>query len=153
MTVQVKQAVVRRSWRPSNAKIAGGVVWLGGVVTTAMFLSSFVRLDGLLLLAVAAGVQATLTAIELSFWRGDRNGITVGVMVFDSAINAAGLWPMVRNIDQSNLWWFLVDVTGLAPTMSPAIAGILALIVGFVLAAAPELIWKLERRNGTPATS
>jgi hypothetical protein len=132
-------------WKPSGPQAGGLLVWLGGVWTTALFLGSFVRLEALWLFAVAVAVQLVLTALELPFWRGERSGIIVGIIVVDSAINAAGLWAFVRNIDQSNLWWFFVDVTGLSPSLSPAIAGFMALLAGFVLAAAPELIWKLER--------
>jgi hypothetical protein len=145
MTVAVAK---KRAWVPSKTKVLGGVAWFGGVWTTALFLASFADLESLTLLGVAMVVQLMFTAMELSFWKGDRSSITVAVLIADTAINAAGLWPMLQRIDQSNLWWFLIDVTGLSPVMSPVVGGGIACAIGFLLAAAPEFIWRSEKKAG-----
>jgi hypothetical protein len=120
------------------------LLWFCATFTTYLFLSSVIayRLDttGVIIAAVLA--QLTLTVLESDFIRGRRSEVSVFAIVIDTLLNAAGLWPFVQAIDQTSVWIMLTELSGLTGGVSTYMAGLLAIIGGYVLAIAPEKIWR-----------
>jgi hypothetical protein len=124
-------------------RIASCILWLCAVTTTHMFLVGLLPATpvGTVWLAAAA-LQLILTILQSEFWSGQSGYVSTFAVMFDTGINAAGIWPYIQNLDRTNVWYMIAELTGLGGTMSPLVAGLLAIIIGYVLAAAPEIVWR-----------
>lgn len=122
---------------------AGIVVWLISAWATALFAKQ-IGIEESVSYIIGIGIQFLFTRAELPVWR--KQGYPVlGIVValFDSALNAVGVWPYIRdNFGNTELWRMTVDVTSSAsnePTL--AVRVVFALAVGIAVAAAPEYFW------------
>lgn len=128
------------------SKMIAGVLWLVGVAATY---ASIVILIGdapwYVTVGTALAVQAGLTAIEYTFYNGGtKNEVGVIAIVFDVAFNAGGLYGPMSRIGATPTGGALSDAFGVAPSVGKIAALVLAVIIGYLLARAPEYIWESE---------
>jgi arginine exporter protein ArgO len=91
---------------------------------------------------VAIGSQALLTFMERGLWRGKHvSAVTVAALLFDVLLNAGGVYPLAMRIGATPTAGMLADAFGWERAISPIGAMILAIIGGFLIAAAPEEFW------------
>jgi hypothetical protein len=131
-------------------RVSGGnqfvalVIWLLGVATTYQ-VATVLWPSGVwyAALGVALAAQALMTWLEGPTLRGRPNPISLVVLLFDSLINAGGVYILLSaRIGQLPAAQMAADVAGTDPTFSPlAVAGV-SLLVGFILAATPEAVWR-----------
>lgn len=139
----MQRAATGSPMRANPNKIVAVLIWIGAVYTTGLCLQTLnPNLAGSELWLWAAAVQAVLTVLESPFWSGQRKDVNGVAVLIDTGINAGGLWPLLRNLDQTPTWGMITDMTGYAAYVSPYIAFVLALGLGFILAKAPESAWK-----------
>jgi hypothetical protein len=124
-------------------RIAACILWVCAVTTTQLFLAGLMpaATTGTVWLAAAA-LQLVLTVVQSEFWSGQRGQVSTFAVLVDTGINAAGIWPYIQNLDRTNVWDMIAELTGVGGTMSPLVAGFLAIIIGYILAAAPERVWR-----------
>lgn len=125
-------------------KIVSVLLWLGGVFTTYLFISTAAagRYEEWQVVTAAFVMQTILTVLESDFIRGMRSEVSVFAIVVDTLLNAAGLWTFITGIDQSTLWLMLSEVFGVGGNMSAWAAGVIAMVLGYMLAIAPEKVWR-----------
>lgn len=120
-------------------KLVAAVLWGAACYTTWLFLDALQPgIDWWWALVI----QGVLTVIESDFFRGQRNMVSTTATGIDTAINAGGLWPLAVNLGKTQTWVMVQNVTNTTGGVSPIAAGALAVLVGLVLAAAPERIWR-----------
>jgi hypothetical protein len=74
-------------------------------------------------------------------WRGKPSSVGIGALLLDVLMNAGGVYVYVRNIGDTPTVRMLMEAFGLAGDVSPIGAMIVALVIGFLIAAAPEEFW------------
>lgn len=123
-------------------KIAATLIWMAGVYTTMLCIAGLLpgRSDQTIWI-VALLLQFVLTIAQSDFWRGNRQWIAVVAVVTDAAFNAAGLWPIVRNIDQTPIWSMLA-ATGMPADAAGALVFAVTAGVSVFIAATPERLWR-----------
>lgn len=92
-------------------------------------------------IGVGIGVQAILTRLERPVLIGKPNGISWLVLLFDTVVNAGGAFPFAMRIAETPPAQMIVAALHMQATVSPIAAAVLALFIGFLLAAAPESVW------------
>ena len=123
-------------------KIAASLIWLAGVYTTMLCVAGlFPDRSSQTVWGLALLVQFVLTIAQSDFWRGNRQWIASVAVIVDTAFNAAGLWPILRNLDQTPLWSLLLE-TGLPWEASGAVIFALTVGVSVFIAATPERLWR-----------
>jgi hypothetical protein len=131
--------------RPSLGfnRIVAIFLWGLACVTTYQ-LVRVVRPDvqGYALIGVAIAAQVVFTWLERPTLVGKPNKISFAVLFIDTLINAGGIYPMALRAPETPPAQMLISAFGLAPTMSPLGGALLALLFGFLLAAAPEAVWR-----------
>lgn len=139
--------VVNRSHpRPQQGvgfnKLIAVLLWALACVTTYQLIRS-IRPDitGWVLIAVAVGAQVVFTWMERPVLIGKPNRISAIVILFDTLINAGGVYPMALRAPETPPAQMIIHAFNLAPTMSPVGGALLALVFGFLLAASPEAVW------------
>lgn len=131
-------------------RVAAGVAWLGGVATTYLFVHKAAPdlfwLPGII---VAATVQALLTLGERPLWRrllgrkgGKAASLALIITFVDALVNAAGIYPYVGRLAQTDLGTMLAEVLNVQPQMGPLAAFSVALFLGLIVAALPEFLWE-----------
>lgn len=125
-------------------KLIALVVWLLGVGTTYMAINVLLGPDTPWYISVltATVVQLVLTAVEYRFFQGERNEVGVIALCFDVAFNAGGLYDPMTRIGATPVGKALSDAFGVEPTVGKISALILAVVLGYLLARAPEYIWE-----------
>lgn len=105
-------------------------------------LSWFVNLalGGYLMAAVA--VQLLLTLAESPIWKGQKGTIVSWTfLIIDTLVNAAAIFPFVRVLDKTPVWYMIVTSFESDATYHPLAALVLTLFLGAVMAGAPEKLW------------
>ena len=125
----------------TSGQLTAYALWFIAAFTTGRLFS---ELGAILPVAVALGlmIQGIATKLESPWWSGRKNALSAGVVVLDTLVNAGGLWQWIKQLGATSLWQMLVDVSGLQGGMKAMPAFILALILGYILAAAPEKVWQ-----------
>lgn len=141
----------------SGRKVAAAVIWLTSAYATSILieqirggsmvyvsnpLTSIVEFAwGSSLIAAIIG-QFVLTVCEKSIWqRRNLTAVSTVALILDVLINAAAVWPFVERFDSTSVWYFISNWLGMSGGLSNFSSGILCLVVGFILAAAPEYVW------------
>ena len=121
-------------------KIAAALAQLGSFATTWLFIRAlgYVGADGF---AIAVVIEFILTAGKFSLLHG-RGDVLGGVSVlFDTLLNAGGLWPIVQKFGATPSAVMLSEALGLATEMRALPALFFALVFGFLLSALPHWLW------------
>lgn len=126
-------------------RVAAVLVWLGACFTTYLALVALQPSTPWYILAgFGVTLQATVTIIELPMWRRKGfNWLSLLVLAIDVLINAGGVFPAIARIGDTPTARMLQS-GGVPSDMGalPAIA--LALVLGVIIAAAPEVLWQLD---------
>jgi hypothetical protein len=128
--------------RATVNKAVASLTWLAAVYTTYLFLVALGVTPGAWGLTSAVLAQGMLTWLEGPVWQRKFGDIGVFAVVVDTLVNAGGLWPYIRNIDQTPTWAMFQELGAAGGDMNAIVAGFLALMIGYVLAKAPETIWR-----------
>ncbi len=137
----------RRSQGNLN-KLAAIVAWLIGCFTTALFIGKAIGGAWLLAAALAFVAQGLLTLAErplfrLIWGRGGRFTLLAMLSIgIDALLNAAGVYPFVSKLAATDLGAMLVEVFKVQPAVDPISAFVIAVVIGIVLAGAPEGLWE-----------
>lgn len=92
-----------------------------------------------------AVVVEFLLAVSKSLVYGSRKGAdALGwiAIVADTLLNAGGIWPMVKVLDNAPTWIMLKESMGLEGKIGSLPALIVALILGYLLSVAPHRLWR-----------
>lgn len=94
------------------------------------------------MIGVAIGAQIIFTWLEKPFLRGKPNKISTSILLLDTLTNAGGVFPMALRAPETPPAQMIIAAFNMTPTMSPLAALLLSLVAGFLLAAAPEAVWR-----------
>lgn len=141
--VQSEAIPARRSLPPLNGnKIAAIVVWIAGAVSTWLCARAMLAdAPWWLTIAAASIAQFVLTFAERAIWRGRPTGAGLAALAIDVALNAGGLFPYALKLGETPPAQMIISVFGGSRQLAPLSAMIAAIIVGFIIAAAPEELW------------
>ena len=147
-----KRVAEEKSKRPAareggltGEQVAGGLIWLGAAYTTYLMVASLQPgTPWRISLIVGVVVQFVFTICERRVMRWPPSVFGAIVFLFDAAINAGGLFPMLRNVGQTPTAQMLA-ASGVAPTVAVAPALLLSFVVGAIIAIAPEALWRVKR--------
>ncbi len=130
-------------WVPSGNRVVAVIVWLIGVATTYLgFVTMLPDLPWTVALPFALACQGMLTWMERGIWRGRHiTVVTMAALLIDVLLNAGGLYPYMARLGATPPARMLADAFGWGTTISPIGAIVIALIGGFLIAAAPEEYW------------
>lgn len=127
-----------------GGKIAAGLAWLGAVYTTyLMFVGLQPGTPASVAIPVALVVQFVLTMAERPILAGRPGIFTVAVFILDTLINAGGVFPALRNVGRTPTAQMLASA-GTAATVETWPAILLSLVVGAIIAVAPEALWRMR---------
>jgi hypothetical protein len=137
----VRSEPVQRTAPGLNKPIAA-LLW-GLACLTTYQLVQVLRPELRLEYTIAAAIvsQVVFTWLERPVLGGRPNHISTAALVLDTLINAGGIFPMALRAAETPPAQMLIAAFKLAPGMSPAAGAVLALVFGFLLAAAPEAVW------------
>jgi hypothetical protein len=132
------------------SRIASAVAWIGGVFTTYLFVATAAAsIPWYISLIAACVIQWVLTIAEKPLWRVmlRRKGgkfVILGVLMtcVDGVFNAAGIYPYVGRLAQTNVGTMLAEVLGVSQTMGTRASFLLAFVIGLVIAGLPEYLWE-----------
>lgn len=149
MAVQSSPASVAASSQRSPAPISrfiAAMLWLAACVTTWQLLIAVTPgADWRYQIAAGVGLQAIFTAMERPILRGQPNRISMMVLLIDTLINAGGLYPYAARIGATPTAAMVSSAFNMPAQVSPVAAFVLAILIGFLLAAAPEAVWRWQR--------
>lgn len=125
-------------------RVAAVVVWLAAVYTTYLAIVSLQPGTPWWLSAVfALGAQYVFTMAERPIMSCRANLFTLVVFAFDAAVNAGGLFPLLRNVGRTPTAQMLA-ASGVAPVVDVTPALLLSLVAGAIIAVAPEALWRMR---------
>lgn len=134
----------RRASSISGSKIAAVVAWIGAVYTTYLSVQALqMATPWHIAIATAVVIQFVLTMAERPILSGKPQAFTLVVCVFDTLINAGGVFPTLRNVANSPTAQMFA-ATGTPATVGTWPALIISLVVGAIIAIAPEALWRME---------
>lgn len=146
MSVQSRPTGSQPYQLPERATVNKGgavIVWLFGAWATGAFLGQLGVAEPVNFF-IGAGIQFLLTKAEAPIWQGDRNLIRIVALIFDSMLNAAGVWPYMRNLGSTSFWVMVSEWIGSSGEPNMITRAIVVLVVGLLTAIGPEVLWEQE---------
>jgi hypothetical protein len=126
-------------------KTVAVALWLAGAWTTYLLIARMVVDQAWYTSAIEAMIiQGFLTALESPVWRGRPGPVNVVAVVIDALANAGGIFPFTERIGGTPPAQMFIQAFHLNPNISPIVAVLFALLLGYILAAGPEAIWRWE---------
>lgn len=124
-------------------KIAAGVIWLLACITSWQLVAAVTPgMDGRYQIGIGVLLQAIFTTLERPMLSGRPNKISGVVLILDTLVNAGGIYPFAMRAAAIPAIQMFSTAFNLAPAVSPVAAFLLASLCGFLLAAAPEAVWR-----------
>ena len=130
-----------------GSKAVAVMAWCIGVWTTHLFIKILTRdpitetaPEWTLLAAIV--LQAILTAGESPIWRGRGQWWHIIVLALDSVLNVGGFFVYVMRLDQTDSWAAFNKGLSMTGGLDPLAALIVSLVLGVLLAATPEFLWR-----------
>lgn len=140
----VRVADVPGKMRFPGSKIAAGLAWLGAVYATYLMVTGLQPGTPVTIaLPVALVVQFVFTMAERPILSGRPGIFTVAVFVLDSLINAGGVFPALKNIGRTPTAQ-MIAAAGTPATVEAWPAILISLVVGAIIAVAPEALWRMK---------
>lgn len=137
---QPKPAMFGVSW--SATKGVSAVIWTASLSTSWLFMQAL-GMEGAALYVGAMMVQICLSVLESPYWTGKRYGISVVAVVIDTLLNAGGTWVQLQHLDNTHIWHMLASLAPNVQVETGSIATVIvSLALGYILAAAPERVWR-----------
>lgn len=148
MTVQSRElhngepAAQRQIGLSVNQPIAA-IVWVLACVTTWQLVAAITP-GAVWGFQVGAGVllQVIFTVLERPVLRGRPNKVSGTVLIIDTLVNAGGIFPFALRMSATPTAQMISTTFNLSPQMTPPAAFAVSLLFGFLLAAAPEAVWR-----------
>lgn len=137
----------------NGAKITSRIVWLVGCWATWEALQSFgvsgsvLGINGLLGVMIAVVMQLTLSYLQKPLWNGHPNWLSVIMLMIDAIINATGFWRWFQALPSSTIYAFVAEIAGWQTAPSTQAMGIMGLILGVLVAAAPEYLERVGKQD------
>lgn len=128
---------------PSINQPVAILLWLMACVTTWQLIAAVT--PGMLWyyqVAIGVALQGIFTALERPVLRGKPNRVSLLVLLIDALVNAGGIFPYALRMSATPTAAMMSTTFSLQPQMSPVAAFGVALVLGFLLAAAPEAVWR-----------
>lgn len=129
--------------RSVGNKLIALILWALSCYATYQFFMSISGV-GLAAFFISIIIQAALTFGESPLWRGDINGVGVVALAFDAFTNIGGTFYYIGNLGKTASWQAITATFGTSNDVSGYTQLSLAIVVGVVLAAAPEALWKQQ---------
>lgn len=127
--------------------IAAIFVQLGSFLTTLAFILS-IGVDGWL----GWGLSIVIEFVLFEMKRHEKAGVRWAANMADTLLNGGGLYFLVQNIDNTDVWKMLSEGMGLGAELGHLPALIISLVIGLILSGAPRLLWNQKgRRYGSKA--
>jgi len=131
---------------PSRRRSAGNkfialVLWGLSCYATYQFFVSLAG-TGPAAFFIAIITQATLSFGESPLWRGDISGAGVIALAFDTFTNIGGTFYYIGNLEKTASWQAFTTTFHASSQVSGYTQLFIAIVVGMMLAAAPEALWK-----------
>ena len=128
---------------PSINQPIAAILWIVACVTTWQLVAAVTpEMHPYYQIAIGIGLQAIFTALERPVLHGRPNRVSTLVLAIDTLINAGGIFPFALRMSGTPTAAMLSQTFSLSPQMSPVAAFGVSLLVGFLLAAAPEAVWR-----------
>lgn len=115
----------------SFATTYGCVIAMGGTGYTGFFL--------------ALGIEIVLMAGKSLVFDGRKSGADAFgwiAIALDALLNAGGIWPMIRVLDNAPTWIMLKESMNLQGDIGQLPALIVAIVLGYLLSVAPHRLWR-----------
>jgi hypothetical protein len=146
--MSIMAVAARAAAKSSGAgqRIVSIAAWAVAVWTTESFfrvLAGGGAFRGETFLAAILG-QAIFTWAESPVWRGRGKWWGFTMLGIDSITNVGGLFVYILRLDQTDSWRAFNTGLGLTGGINPLAALIVSVVIGILLAAAPEYLWKGE---------
>lgn len=138
MTTRARQA---RAITINGRKIAAALTQVGSFVTTYLFVLAL-GIDGVPGFLAALAVEFVLMAAKHNTLLARADGIGVVAIVIDTFLNAGGLYPFMQRLDKTPTWGMLVTSLKLQGEVRAVPAMVFAVVIGFLLSAAPTWLWR-----------
>lgn len=130
----------------AGSKLVSMASWAVAVYMTEAFfrvLAGGGEFGGSTFLAAILG-QAIFTWGESPVWRGRGKWWNYTVLGLDTVTNVGGLFVYMTRLDQTDSWQAFNTGLGLTGGINPLAALIVSIVVGVLLAATPEYLWRGE---------
>jgi hypothetical protein len=131
-----------------GSKVVAALAWGIGVWTTHLFMQVLTKGDSGSpadwTLFAALILQAILTAGESPLWRGKGQWWHMVVLAVDSVTNVGGVFVYITRLDQTDSWAAFNTGLGTTGGLNPLAALVVSLVVGVIIAAAPEFLWRQQ---------
>ena len=127
--------------RNAGNKLIALILWGLSCYTTYQFFVSLAG-EGPVVLAIAIIAQAALTFAESPVWRGDISAVGIVTLILDTFTNIGGLFYYIGNLGKSASWQAFAGTFGASTDISGPTQLFLSVVIGVILAAAPEALWK-----------
>lgn len=138
----------RRAPSPANGYFIGAAIaQVGSLLTTYFFFAAIMAGAALpVVIGVSVVIEFILALGKSLLFGRRRDGVVGGAAVlFDTLLNAGGIWPYARNIAASPPAVMIMEAFALRDTMGAVPAFIIALVAGYLLAVAPHRLWRAAR--------
>lgn len=134
----------RTTPRVSGTKIAAGLAWLGAVYATYLMVTGLQPgTPATIAIPVALVVQFVFTMAERPILNGRPGIFTIAVFILDSLINAGGVFPALKNVGRTPTAQ-MIAAAGTPATVEAWPAILISLLVGAIIAVAPEALWRMK---------
>lgn len=128
---------------PSFSKLVAAAIWLLACITSYQLVAALTPgMDSRYQMGVAVFSQVLLTWMERPVLRGKPNKISGMALLIDTLINAGGAFPFALRISATPTAQMISAALNIPNETTPLAAMFIALIAGFLLAAAPEGVWR-----------
>lgn len=145
MAVHSKPVGGERSLHLNRYHAGAVLAQLGSFATTYVFFVAVMEgANWYAILGIALAVEFLLTLGKGLVSRGGAVG--PAAIVFDSLLNAGGIWPSSRHIAESPPAQMIVEAFRLQPTFGLIPAFVLSLLIGYLLAVLPHRLWRAANR-------
>lgn len=138
MTTRARQG---RTIIINGRKVAAALTQIGSFVTTYLFVLAL-GIDGVPGFLVALATEFVLMAAKHNTLLARADGIGIVAIVIDTFLNAGGLYPFMQRLDKTPTWSMLVTSLQLQGEVRAVPALVFALLIGFLLSAAPTWLWR-----------
>lgn len=125
-----------------GGRVVSVASWCVAVWTTTQFLAPLVGEEAGTLVLWAALLQAIMTWGEAPIWAGRPQWWHIAVLVLDTVTNIGGLFFFVIKIDQTDSWQAFNEGLSISGGINPLAALIVSAVLGVLLAATPEFLWR-----------
>lgn len=133
-------------------KGASILAWGIGALFTSLFIAQLVPgITALSTYIIAGALQILLTFAERPLWRlimrrdnGRLVSVAIAATIVDALFNAAGIYPYIPRIAQTDVGRMLISAFHLAPDIGPTIAFLLAGAIGTFAASLSEALWETQ---------